>query len=294
MQNRKVGIFGAGQAGLMVKRWLPAGCEVICFIDNNEKKQGTRLNDMPVVSLEQAIECGVDCIWIAVLNKEAAKEIELQVRHSLFMGKIIRISDFKERQDIRLASLRLLAEEIHKRNISGEMAELGVYKGELACEMNGLFPDKKLYLFDTFTGFDPKDIAAEESLMLQNDFMEYQGNVGKRDFSDTSMELVRSRLPYPKQAVFCPGYFPESLKQIEELPPLALVSLDPDLYEPVYQGLKVFYPKLVSGGAILIHDYNSIQFPGVKMAVERYCKEEKLFVVPFMDLHGSAVLLKQS
>lgn len=294
MQQKRIAVFGAGQAGLMVKRWLPAGSELICFIDNNEKKQGTSLDNVPVLSLEQAVEYGADCIWIAVLNKEAAKEIEVQVRQFGFAGRIIRISDFRERQDIRLASLRLLAEEIRKRNIPGEMAELGVYQGQLACEMNTLLPEKKLYLFDTFSGFDKKDIAAEESRMRQNGFTEYYGNAGKRDFSDTSVELVRSRLPYPKQAVFCQGYFPESLKQIEELPQLSLVSLDPDLYEPVYQGLKVFYPKLVSGGAILIHDYNSIQFPGVKLAVERYCEEEKLFVVPLMDLHGSAVLIKQS
>lgn len=294
MQQKRIAVFGAGQAGLMVKRWLPAGNELICFIDNNEKKQGTSLDNVPVLSLEQAVEHGADCIWIAVLNKEAAKEIEVQVRQFGFAGRIIRISDFRERQDIRLASLRLLAEEIRKRNIPGEMAELGVYQGELACEMNTLFPEKKLYLFDTFSGFDEKDIAAEESRMSQNGLSKYRGNAGKRDFSDTSIELVRSRLPHPKQTVFCPGYFPESLKQIEELPPLSLVSLDPDLYEPVYQGLKVFYPKLVCGGVILIHDYNSVQFPGVKLAVERYCEEEKLFVVPLMDLHGSAVLIKQS
>lgn len=281
----RVGIFGAGQAGLMAKRWLPGDQKLVCYIDNNEAKQGKMLEDVPVCSLEQALEHELDIIWVAILNKDAARNVEVQIRHSTFVGQIIRVSDFRERQDIRLSALRLIADEIKKRNIPGEMAELGVYQGDLAKEMNRLLPEKRLYLFDTFEGFDKKDIDIEQKF----------GNkrAGVMDFSDTSMELVRSKLVCPEQAVFCKGYFPESLEQIESLPPLALVSLDPDLYEPVYQGLKVFYPLLSPGGAILIHDYNSIQFPGVKKAVERYCKEENVFVVPLMDLHGSAVLIKQ-
>lgn len=285
MDRKNVGIFGAGQAGVMVKRWLTGNQKLVCFIDNNEQKQGELLDGTPVYSLEKALEFGVNCIWVAILNKEAAKEVEIQVRHSTFMGDIVRISNFRERQDIRLSALRLMIDEIKKRKIPGEMAELGVYQGELAKEMNALLPEKKLYLFDTFTGFDAKDIALEQ---------QYGSKRAKeKDFSDTSMELVRSRLEYPEQAVFCQGYFPESLNQIGELPPLALVSLDPDLYAPVYYGLKTFYPKLSKGGAILIHDYNSVQFPGVKKAVEKYCEEENVFVVPLMDLHGSAVLIKQ-
>ena len=75
-------------------------------------------------------------------------------------------------------------------------------------------------------------------------------------------------------------------------PCFALVSLDPDLYEPTLEGLRFFYPRLAPGGRILIHDYTSCQFEGVKMAVDEYCRAEGLFVVPLMDLHGTAVLVK--
>lgn len=286
----KVGIFGAGQAGLMAAKWIPSSQKVVCFIDNNEKKQGTMLEEIPVVSLTEAMEKNIDIIWVAVLNKEARVQIIEQIKENGFKGEIINIQDVRERQSIRLAALRLIAAEIKKRNVPGEMAELGVFQGDFAREMNRLFPEKKLYLFDTFEGFHEKDVVIEKELGSK------RASVG--DFSNTSMDLVKEKLPYPEQAIFCPGYFPESLKNlgeqgIVELPKFALVSLDPDLYEPVYQGLSVFYPKLSLGGAILIHDYNSIQFPGVKKAVERYCEENDLYVVPVMDLHGSAILLKQ-
>ena len=142
----------------------------------------------------------------------------------------------------------------------------------------------------------------------------------RRSFADTTIELVRSRLPHPEKARFVQGYFPESLdfmeaadsdvtqepvnavvscssshtEQREERsePCFALVSLDPDLYEPTREGLRYFYPRLAPGGRILIHDYTSCQFEGVKMAVDEYCCAHELFVVPLMDLHGTAVLMK--
>lgn len=164
------------------------------------------------------------------------------------------------------------------------MAELGVYQGAFAAELNRLFPDRTLYLFDTFTGFSKEDVEVEKTLTSFT-----RASAG--DFSDTSIERVRARLPYPDRAVFCQGYFPDTLP--EDLPPLAFVSLDPDLYEPTLNGLRAFWPKLVPQGAILVHDYNSAQFEGAGKAVRTFCKENDLMVLPLTDLHGSAVLLKQ-
>lgn len=84
----------------------------------------------------------------------------------------------------------------------------------------------------------------------------------------------------------------ESQRKESGEPCFALVSLDPDLYEPTLEGLRYFYPRLAPGGRILIHDYTSCQFEGVKMAVDEYCRAHELFVVPLMDLHGTAVLVK--
>ena len=33
---KRIAIFGAGQAGMMVRTWLPATQELLCFIDNNK------------------------------------------------------------------------------------------------------------------------------------------------------------------------------------------------------------------------------------------------------------------
>ena len=100
------------------------------------------------------------------------------------------------------------------------------------------------------------------------------------------------QLPYPEQAVICAGYFPDSLPSVP--PRFAFVHLDPDLYESVAQGLRIFWPLLVCGGVIFVHDYRSLQFPGAGQAVKEFCREHRLTPLPLPDLHGSALLVKQS
>lgn len=279
---KKIMIFGAGQAGSMISNWINGGLELLGFIDNNLDLCGKYKDNKKIYSAKEAIKMMPDIIVITVLNKEASEEIQLQLKLLDYKGIIFNINDFKSYIDIRLASLRLIASEINEQKLDGEVAELGVYKGKFASEMNRLFPNKKLYLFDTFEGFNSEDVNIENS----NGYS--KAKVG--DFSDTNMELVKDKLPYKEQAIFIKGYFPESVK--EELPSFCFVSLDTDLYKPTYEGLKVFYPKLVKGGMIIMHDYNSTQFPGVKEAVKEFCIENNAFLVPLCDMHGSAVLIK--
>ncbi|MBQ6582191.1 MAG: class I SAM-dependent methyltransferase [Mogibacterium sp.] len=283
----RAAVFGAGQAGRMIRCWLPAGQDIICYIDNNEKIQGTEIDGIPVLSLAQALTLQPDRVWIATLNMEASSAIEQQLRDAGYTGTLRYAWAFRDAQDPRLASVRLIAREIEGRGIDGAVAELGVYRGELAAELSRLFPDRPLYLFDTFEGFPEEDLATEAGFT--------QGRkVWHPDFSDTSIELVRSKLADPDRAVFVPGRFPESLEQIDDPETLtyAFVSLDPDLYEPVLQGLEYFWPRMERGGMIVIHDYNSMQFPGVRAAVQEFCDRNRLMPVPLCDLHGTAVLVK--
>lgn len=278
----RIMIFGAGQAGEMMSNLRSADLDLIGFIDNNADLYGKYKYNKKIYSAKEAVKMMPDIVVITVLNKEAAEEIQLQLKLLNYKGIVFNINEFKQYIDIRLASLRLIAEEINEEKLDGEVAELGVYKGKFAAEINRLFPEKKIYLFDTFEGFNNVDINIEKS------HGHSRAKVG--DFSDTNIELVREKLPYKEQAVFIKGYFPESVQ--EDLPQFCFVSLDTDLYKPTYEGLKIFYPKLVKGGRIIIHDYNSSQFPGVKKAVKEFCREHNVFIVPICDMHGSAVLVK--
>ena len=127
------GIFGAGQAGLMVRAWLPANIDVKCFFDNDKTKHGTILASLPVVPFDGVQE--VDTVIIAVLNRDAADSIRRQIEASGFCGDVLDVDDVRRLQDIRLAGLRLIAGQITERNIPGSLAELGVYRGDFAAEI---------------------------------------------------------------------------------------------------------------------------------------------------------------
>lgn len=275
-------IFGAGQAGRMVRKWLKASVQLVAYADNDVNKQKAGFDGLPVYNARRAVDENVDVIIIATLNEEAVLAIRKVLFELGYDGEIQDLKQHKYDYDLRLAEVRLVIEEIKKRDLEGDIAELGVYQGDLAVQLNSQFPDRTLHLFDTFKGFDPRDMEVEEE---QN-----PGIKQFQDFSGTSLEEVRARLPHPDRVLFYPGFFPDTLPNYEL--DFALVSLDVDLYQPTYEGLSYFYPRMVKGGVIIIDDYNSMQYEGVKQAVDSYCEEMEIMVLPLVDIHGACVIVK--
>ena len=279
---KNVVIWGTGQGGRRMLDLLCSDIRVVAFCDNNKKLQGTSIYGIPIVDEKLLLEINPDCIYIAILNNEACMLVKEQIEKLGVACKVIIITEFREQFDIRLSALRLASREINKHHIKGAVAELWVYQGEFAAEINRKFPDRKIYLFDTFEGFDERDIQIEK----ENQYSKLES--GK--FNNTSVDRVYNLLPYPSQAIFRKGYFPDTTCGLEEN--FALVSLDADLYKPMYEGLKFFYPRMNKGGYIILHDYNNSQFRGAGKAVVQFCKENDIFVVPLCDLHGSAIIVK--
>ena len=67
---------------------------------------------------------------------------------------------------VRLSTLELISFEINQKKLAGNVAEVGVYKGKFAKYINHYFPDRLLYLFDTFEGFDLRDVQSENEKSL--------------------------------------------------------------------------------------------------------------------------------
>ncbi|MFI5186720.1 MAG: TylF/MycF/NovP-related O-methyltransferase [Chitinophagales bacterium] len=182
---------------------------------------------------------------------------------------------------VRYATLELCYEEIISAGITGNVAELGVYRGSFASRLNQLFSQKKLYLFDTFKGFNDEDVAIERKKKYSS---------GDQDFSNTSIELVKSKMPHPENCIFKPGHFPQTAEDVDDN--FCFVSIDADLFEPIYQGLKFFYPKLNKGGYIFIHDFNNAAYTGSRNAVSLFCKENDIRFVPIPDSGGTVIITK--
>ena len=182
----------------------------------------------------------------------------------------------------RSGTLAMVADEIKVRGIQGEIAELGVAYGDFSKLMNKLFPEKKIYLFDTFEGFNIQDCKVEQE----------KGYSSAREgvYSDTSVEKVLKVLPHPEKAVVRKGFFPNSAKGLEEK--YCLVSIDCDLYQPIYEGLVYFYPRIVKGGYIFVHDYRSRYYRGVREALMRFSDEQGISYVVLPDNTGTAIIVK--
>ncbi len=182
---------------------------------------------------------------------------------------------------IRISNFELVVQEILEMNVPGNVAEVGVYKGEFAKYINEAFPNRTLYLFDTFEGFNEKDILIEK----QNDFSK-----GDQDFANTSVMEVLSKMKNKEKCIVKKGYFPESLAGLEDT--FCFVSLDPDLYKPILDGLEYFYPRLSKGGYIFIHDYNNDLYSGAKKAVREFCAKYQVAYTPITDSWGTVVISK--
>ena len=182
---------------------------------------------------------------------------------------------------VRMSCLELAGYEVYSKNVPGQVAELGVYKGDFAAEINTVFKDRTLYLFDTFEGFDDRDKGTEVSKSF---------STAMQDFSDTSAEKVYARMPYKEKCIVRKGFFPETATGVSG--PFAFVSIDTDLYEPIYQGLKFFYPQLSKGGYIFVHDFNNEEYKGAREAVIRFCNENNIGYTPIADIGGTAIITK--
>jgi O-methyltransferase len=182
---------------------------------------------------------------------------------------------------VRYSTLGLCYEEIITRNIQGSVAELGVFQGNFAKRLNYLFFDRKLYLFDTFEGFDKKDIEAEKAGGFSN---------GTQDFSNTSVDLVLRKMPHPQNCIIKKGFFPDTATGLTDS--FCFVSIDADLYEPILEGLRYFYPRLNKGGYIFVHDFNNDAYKGARQAVLQYCTENNIGFIPVPDGGGTVILTK--
>ena len=96
----------------------------------------------------------------------------------------------------------------------------------------------------------------------------------------------------PDKCIVKKGWFPDSLEGMPEDESFCLVSLDADIYKPIYNGLQYFYPRLVTGGYIFVHDYGSELWDGVQKAVDDFCKESGAACVPVLDRCNSVILTK--
>lgn len=274
---KKVLIFGTGSTGKAVFDQIKAAAVVVGFLDNDQSRWGTEFNNIPVLGNANSLD-SVAYDEIIIASLPGLKIIKEQLLKAGVPEEKIR-SNYLDLETIYNARINFLHDfaEINKEIAKQySVAEGGVFQGDFAKEINSCFPDSTLYLFDTFQGFDKRDVIVEG----KNKYSSQKEN----HLNITSEEFVLNKLPFKDKAVIRKGYFPETTNGLENTKYL-FVNLDFDLYNPTIAGLRFFAPRLAQRGVILVHDYFNLGYLGVAQAIYDYEKEckVKLYKFPIGD-----------
>ncbi len=168
----------------------------------------------------------------------------------------------------RLNNIEFCVHSIVADRIEGDFIEAGVWRGGATIFMRALLKElnisnRKVWVADSFQGLPAPD---------EKVFREDAGNsFHKLKILKVSLDEVKRNFEkydlLDEQVVFLAGWFKDTLPgaPIEKI---SLIRLDADMYESTQEALENLYPKLSSGGYIIVDDYNA--FPNCKKAVDHY------------------------
>lgn len=277
--KKKVFIWGAGSTGRKVQGMLNDNNSLLGFIDMNEEKWGSTWNEYSVFEPNVLQErTDYDAIILGTLNGEDVADTleEMGIPVSKLDTSYV---DLPVKS--RIQFLRYFADIM--KGINGAVAEAGVFRGDFAKYINEFFPESECYLFDTFEGFDTRDFVAEKN---------YTDMLIKGHLKSTSEQLVYNKMPNKEKVKILKGYFPETVTDEVLDKKFLFVNLDMDLYKPTLDGLRIFYPRMVDGGVILVHDYFNDNYPNIKEAILDFEKEigKRLHRMPIGDGISMAII----
>ena len=261
---KKIFIFGAGGTGQRVEELIKNKYEIIGYVDNDPTKWGTQIKEIRVYNPSVLEESEFDYIVLGTLM--GYEEIQEQLMHLNIPASKIKADYVGLSVNSRILFLKRFSQIAYQEQMPGAVAEAGVFRGEFAKEINFYFSDRPLYLFDTFDGFNRDDIKCEQETSL----------VTANYMKNLSEKTVYDKMPNKERVTICKGYFPETAIALNLDIPFCFVNLDMDLYKPTYEGLTYFYPRMCTGGCILIHDYFAGAYPNVKRAIKDYEQQKKI------------------
>jgi len=178
----------------------------------------------------------------------------------------------------RIHALIEAVKYVTRRRIPGAVVECGVWRGGSMMAVAQTLKllgavDRDLYLFDTFEGMSAPSAADVDFVGRSADAMLSQSSKG-----DASSYWCYASLEDVQGAVGKVGYPADRFHfvrgKVEDTVPaqapsqIALLRLDTDWYESTKHELEHLYPRLSSGGVLIIDDYGHWQ--GSRKATDEF------------------------
>jgi len=197
--------------------------------------------------------------------------------------EIIKLSDkYSMTGSIRMWALLQAVKKVIKNKIEGDIVECGVWKGGnlILCQkyLNLQNVSIKIHGFDNFEGMvKPKEIDADYRNVPASEMHSlFKKDKNKNSWAYCSLEDVNKNIneTVPKHNIkLIKGIVEKTLLEPKNLPDkISILRLDTDFYESTKIELEILYPKLVSGGFLIIDDYG--HFKGCRKAVDEYFKDD--------------------
>jgi hypothetical protein len=168
----------------------------------------------------------------------------------------------------RLDNLQFCVEDVLARGVPGDLMETGVWRGGACIFMRAILKahcvsDRRVWVADSFEGL-PKP-----------DSRKYPADAGLRLHTMPALavsleEVMQNFQEYgllDEQVRFLKGWFRDTLPKAP-VERLAVLRLDGDMYESTIEALEHLYPRLSTGGYLIVDDYGAV--PACRRAVDDF------------------------
>ena len=151
--------------------------------------------------------------------------------------------------------------------LDGDFVECGVYRGFLSSAIvnylnwNSSCGDRRLLLFDTFSGLVDELLSAEE---IAAGRVEKYGDT-YNDIYDAAVATFRG----VRNAKIIRGIVPESLAT-QAISSVSYLHLDMNCAAPEVAALEYFWPKMTKGGLVLMDDYTYVGYEPQHVALDEF------------------------
>ena len=224
--------------------------------------------------------------WTPYLNKN--KKLKLYFE-TIYKSKSNHSDSFYKQ--LRFYSLFNIVENILKKKNYANFAECGCWKGHSSLGILKMMEEynfkKKFFIFDSFEGglSDKNDKDINPKRYIQNN----KEILNQKNYFKSSFEDVNKLVENFNYAIINKGWIPEVFKIVKD-EKFSFVQIDVDLYQPTYDSIEFFFNRLENGGVIICDDYNCSDFPGAKLAIDKYLKNVKVNFFYEIPLGGCVII----
>tara|TARA_Y100000768_G_C23970145_1_gene680087 strand:+ start:1239 stop:1997 length:759 start_codon:yes stop_codon:yes gene_type:complete len=231
---------------------------------------------------------------ICKLNKLSVDEVieEMTSEENQMITKCLKYSMTTK---MRMWALTSSINYILNRNIQGDFVECGVWKGgnlilySLLNQKKNL--NRKIYGYDTFEGMPlpgKYDFKFDGRSAVD---LYHQRTKSKNGWCKSTLDEVEENIfkECPDNKInLIKGKVEETLLIEKNIPQkISILRLDTDFYESTKIELEVLFPRLETGGVLIIDDYGN--YKGARKAVDEYFKTKPFLI--YVD-HTCRLLIK--